>query len=115
MRRARSRIWSFRPWPSRRWSRTASSTPSRSSRAGGEIRIVARTVEDRFLVEVSDDGPGFAASDMQEGHGLDNLRARLESVFAGDASLRISSEGGRTTVTLSMPRKRVLAQKRVLI
>jgi two-component system sensor histidine kinase AlgZ len=85
------------------------------SRSGGEIRIVARTVEDRFLVEVSDDGPGFAASDMQEGHGLDNLRARLESVFAGDASLRISSEGGGSTVTLSMPRKRVLAQKRVLI
>jgi len=36
-------------------------------------------------------------------------------VFAGDASLRISSEGGGSTVTLSMPRKRVLAQKRVLI
>jgi len=78
------------------------------SRAGGEIRIVARTIEDRFLVEVSDDGPGFAASDMQEGHGLDNLRARLASVFAEDASLRISSGDGGATVTLSMPRKRVL-------
>src|SRR5262249_29847601 len=78
------------------------------SRAGGEIRIVARTIEDRFLVEVSDDGPGFAASDMQEGHGLDNLRARLASVFAEDASLRISSGDRGATVTLSMPRKRVL-------
>src|SRR5262249_50282261 len=78
------------------------------SRAGGEIRIAARAVDERFLVEVSDDGPGFAASDIQEGHGLDNLRARLASVFAENASLRISAEGGRTTVTLSMPRRRVL-------
>src|SRR5260370_22302171 len=44
------------------------------SRAGGEIRIAARTVEDRFLVEVSDNGPGFAASDMREGHCLGNPR-----------------------------------------
>jgi two-component system sensor histidine kinase AlgZ len=78
------------------------------SRGGGEIRIVARTAGDRFLVEVSDDGPGFAPSDMKEGHGLDNLRARLASVFAEDASLRITAEGGRTTVTLLLPRKRVL-------
>jgi sensor histidine kinase YesM len=79
------------------------------SRAGGEIRIVARTVEDRFLVEVSDDGPGFAANDMKEGHGLDNLRERLAAVFAEDASLRIiSGEEGGATVTLSLPRKRVL-------
>jgi LytS/YehU family sensor histidine kinase len=79
------------------------------SRAGGEIRIVARTVEDRFLIEISDDGPGFAASDMKEGHGLDNLRERLAAVFAEDASLRIiSGEEGGATVTLSLPRKRVL-------
>jgi len=79
------------------------------SRAGGEIRIMARTVEDRFLVEVSDDGPGFAANDMKEGHGLDNLRERLAAVFAEDASLRIiSGEDGGATVTLSLPRKRVL-------
>ena len=78
------------------------------SRGGGEVRIAARSVDYRFEVEVSDDGPGFDASDIKEGHGLHSLRARLASVFAEDAALRISGEAGRTTVTISLPRKRVL-------
>jgi two-component system sensor histidine kinase AlgZ len=78
------------------------------SRGGGEVRIAARIVEDRFEIEVSDDGPGFDASDIKEGHGLDSLRARLASVFAEDATLRIASAAGRTAVTISLPRKRAL-------
>jgi len=78
------------------------------SRAGGEVRIAAKIVEDKFEIEVSDDGPGFDASDIKEGHGLDSLRARLASVFAGAAALRISGAAGRSTVTISLPRKRVL-------
>jgi hypothetical protein len=78
------------------------------SRGGGEVRIAARIVEDKYEIEVSDDGPGFAASDIKEGHGLDSLRARLASLFAEEAALRISSAAGRTTVTISLPRKRVL-------
>jgi two-component system sensor histidine kinase AlgZ len=78
------------------------------SRGGGEVRIAARIVEDKFEVEVSDDGPGFDASDIKEGHGLDSLRARLTSLFADDAALRISGVAGRTSVTISLPRKRVL-------
>jgi two-component system sensor histidine kinase AlgZ len=79
------------------------------SRAGGEVRIAARTVEDRFEIEVSDDGPGFDASDIKEGHGLDSLRARLASVFAEDADLRIARAGTGAIVTISLPGKRVLA------
>jgi LytS/YehU family sensor histidine kinase len=79
------------------------------SRAGGEVRIAARIIEDRFEIEVSDDGPGFDASSIKEGHGIDSLRARLASVFAGDATLRISGEVGPTIVTISGPRKRGLA------
>jgi hypothetical protein len=78
------------------------------SRGGGEVRIAARIVGDRFEVQVSDDGPGFDESDVKEGHGLHSLRARLASVFAEDAALRLSSEAGRTTVTISLPGKRVL-------
>ena len=78
------------------------------SRGGGEIRIAGRIVEERLEVDVSDDGPGFSAGDIAEGHGLDNLRDRLASVFASDAALRIVSAAGRTTVTISLPRKRVL-------
>ena len=74
------------------------------SRAGGEIRIAARIAGDRFEIEVSDDGPGFAASNITEGHGLDNLRARLASLFAQDAELRIAG----AAVTISLPRQRVL-------
>ena len=78
------------------------------SRGGGEVRIAARIVEERLEIDVTDDGPGFNTADIKEGHGLDNLRDRLASVFAGDAALRILSAGGRTTVTISLPRKRVL-------
>ena len=78
------------------------------SRAGGDVRIAARLVEDRFEVEVSDNGPGFDSSAIQEGHGLHSLRARLASLFGGDAALRISSASGRTIVTISLPRKRAL-------
>jgi Histidine kinase len=78
------------------------------SRAGGEIRIAARAVDDRLLVEVSDDGPGFSESHLKEGHGLDSLRARLASVFGEDGALQILNREGRTTVSISVPRKRVL-------
>jgi hypothetical protein len=78
------------------------------SRDGGEIRIAASAAGDRFVVEVSDDGPGFGANEISKGHGLDSLRERLAAVFSDDATLTISSEVGRTSVTLSMPRKRVL-------
>ena len=78
------------------------------SRAGGEVRIAARIVGDRFEIEVSDDGPGFHASDIKEGHGLDSLRARLASVFAEDAELRIAGAAPGAVVTISLPRKRAL-------
>ena len=78
------------------------------SRAGGDVRIAARGAEDRFEIEVSDNGPGFDAADIKQGHGLDSLRARLASVFAEDAALRISRAAGRMTVTISLPRKRAL-------
>jgi LytS/YehU family sensor histidine kinase len=78
------------------------------SRAGGEVRIAARIVGDRFKIEVSDDGPGFHASDIKEGHGLDSLRARLVSVFAEDAELGIAGAAGGAVVTISLPRKRAL-------
>jgi len=78
------------------------------SRAGGDIRVAARIIADRFEVEVSDSGPGFDESDIKEGHGLDSLRARLASVFAEDAALRISIATSRTTVTISLPRQRAL-------
>ena len=74
------------------------------SRAGGEIRIAARIAGDRFEIEVCDDGPGFQATDIKEGHGLDSLRARLASLFAQDAELRILG----AVVTISLPRQRVL-------
>jgi LytS/YehU family sensor histidine kinase len=77
-------------------------------RAGGEVRIAARMDEDRFLIDVSDDGPGFSAADVKEGHGLHSLRERLAGVFAEDAALRIVSEPGRTTVSVSLPQRRVL-------
>jgi signal transduction histidine kinase len=64
----------------------------RASATNGRVRIVA-----------SDDGPGFDARKMPEGHGLALLRSRLAIAFGGDATLTIDSMPGRTCVTMDLP------------
>jgi two-component system sensor histidine kinase YesM len=73
-----------------------------------EVRIAARSMKDRFEIEVSDDGPGFDASDTKEGHGLHSPHVRLRAYSPTTLLWRISGVAGRTTVTISLPRKRVL-------
>src|SRR5215472_3041418 len=57
------------------------------SRQGSEIRIAARLEAGCLLLEVSDDGPGFDASALQAGHGLENLRERITALFDGASRL----------------------------
>lgn len=73
------------------------------SRAGGEIRVHAARSNGHLQVDVADTGPGFAISAMQEGHGLDNLRRRLEVLFGDDAELRVAHADGWTTVSVKVP------------
>lgn len=71
--------------------------------AGGEIRVTAHVEGGRLQLAVEDDGPGFAAP-PPAGHGLDTLRARLETLYGPGATLRApaaSSAGAR--VELEVP------------
>jgi LytS/YehU family sensor histidine kinase len=72
--------------------------------AGGEIRVRAGVEAGRTVVEVSDDGPGFALDSVPLGHGLDNLAARLTLLFGGDARLEAVRDGQFFTARMSFPR-----------
>jgi sensor histidine kinase YesM len=72
-------------------------------RAGATIVIAASVAGDRALVSVRDDGPGFGDADPHRGHGLQLLRARLDSIFGGKASLRIDSRAGATSAVIEVP------------
>lgn len=72
-------------------------------RQGATIRIWAMLEDNRLLLEVSDDGPGFQALDLPAGHGLNNLQERLAVVFGDAATLDIASTAEGTSVRITMP------------
>ena len=69
---------------------------------GGTVRISARITEEALVVEVGDDGAGLRAEAVAligEGHGLDNVRQRLATLYLGRAALELEpAPGGRGTV-----------------
>jgi len=71
-------------------------------RQGGTVRISARVADGSLLVEVGDDGVGLqegSSGAIPEGHGLDNVRQRLQTLFGARGSLDLGpAEGGRGTV-----------------
>jgi len=71
--------------------------------AGGEIRVSAAVEGGRAVLEVSDDGPGFALYSFPLGHGLDNLNARLALLFGGAARLEGVRNGKYFTMRMSFP------------
>lgn len=71
-------------------------------REGGTIAVSATAENGRLRLEVADDGPGFEASTLPDGHGLALLRARLALLFGDRASLRIARDGG-ARVTIDVP------------
>ena len=70
---------------------------------GGTIRIVAARAGETLRLTVWDDGPGFTASAMWPGHGLDSLRARLAARYGATATLSVDRRDGGTLVTVSLP------------
>lgn len=77
-------------------------------REGGVVAVRATRepregVPGRIRVSVSDDGPGFDAAILAEGHGLALLRARLTAMFGAAASLDISGQPGASVVTMTLP------------
>ncbi len=72
-------------------------------RAGGEIRITGARSDGVFRVEVSDPGPAFQLESAPAGHGLDNLKGRLSTLFGDRAALLLQRAGGRNNLILSVP------------
>jgi len=72
--------------------------------AGGCVRISAKRKEEGLLIEVADDGVGFAADSPQaEGHGLRNVRRRLQLCFGEAGNLAVNSSENGTVVQFSVP------------
>lgn len=72
--------------------------------AGGEIRVAARAHVGSLRLTVADDGPGFSAP-VPAGHGLDTLRARLETLYGPGATLRApapSSAGAKVEIEVPL-------------
>jgi len=75
-----------------------------TSRGSGTLAIRVRPAADGVRIEVADDGPGFDARSVPDGHGLALLRARLAITFGDRATLGIDSHPGRTVVVMELPR-----------
>ncbi len=74
-------------------------------KSGGKIRIVAKKVAERLLIQVADNGQEtqIKVSDGF-GIGMSNTKARLNAMFSGDYHVNISdSDEGGTMVSISIP------------
>ena len=70
---------------------------------GAEIRVAARKESGQLILSVWDDGPGFTIEEATPGHSIDNLRARLNSMFADTATVSVTSPADSTVVTIAIP------------
>ena len=70
----------------------------------GRVAIAARRDGDVLVLTVEDDGPGIADDAPQvAGHGLENTRERLRTLYGDRASLRVARTQQGTLATLRIP------------
>ena len=73
-------------------------------RAGGRVDVSARFEGGRTIrLEVFDNGPGFAAEALPQGHGLSLLRERLALIYGGAAEMSVQRRPQGATVALVLP------------
>jgi len=72
-------------------------------RTGGEILIAGSRENGLLQVEISDDGPSFNLESAPAGHGLDNLKGRLTTLFGERAGLTVERRENRNRVCLAVP------------
>jgi signal transduction histidine kinase len=75
-------------------------------REGGAVGISIVESDERIVMRVEDDGPGFDSRLFPVGHGLALLKARLAILFGDRASLAVESAAGLTRVDIAIPRQR---------
>ena len=77
------------------------------NRSGGEIDI-AGTLDNGYVkVEISDRGPAFALESAPPGHGLENLKSRLSTLFGPNGTLTLERRDDCNRICLSVPAKAV--------
>jgi sensor histidine kinase YesM len=75
-----------------------------ANKAGARIAVTARRDGDRLILEIADDGPGFAGPVWIAGHGLDGLRARLDALYGESARLVAPAPAAAgAAVTIELP------------
>ena len=77
---------------------------------GGLLRIAARLADGALRLDVTDDGVGLTqhGEDLyREGHGLGNVRSRLEAFYQGRAAMSVlpDPDGGGTQARLVLPER----------
>jgi two-component sensor histidine kinase len=71
---------------------------------GSEIRISARFGNSQLVLRVWDSGEGFPSEvNLPNGHGLHNLKERLDALWGGKAAVEFPRETPGTTVQISLP------------
>ena len=72
---------------------------------GGTVRVSAQRDGTHMVLEVQDDGLGFAvnADSAGEGIGLANLRERLAVLYDGAAALTVAEANPGTTIAIRVP------------
>jgi two-component system, LytTR family, sensor histidine kinase AlgZ len=73
------------------------------SRSGGEIRVTGARDNGSLCVQVLDEGPEFRLEAAPCGHGLDNLKGRLATLFGQQGGLALERHGNWNQMTLSVP------------
>jgi sensor histidine kinase YesM len=70
----------------------------------GRVRVTARRIGDTLEMSVADDGPGIDPGAASVGHGIENTRERLRSLYGDRGSLEVvRADLGGTTATLRVP------------
>ena len=74
-------------------------------KSGGKIRIIAKKVAQRLVIQVADNGQDIHAQVSDGfGIGMSNTKARLNAMFSGDYHVDITdSNDGGTMVSISIP------------
>jgi sensor histidine kinase YesM len=73
------------------------------SRDGATVTVTAARHEGMLRLTVEDDGPGFDASRLPAGHGLQLLQSRLAMTFGSRATLKVENSPGRARIMLTLP------------
>jgi len=71
---------------------------------GSEIRVSARNGNGRLVIRVWDSGTGFPDKPaLPAGHGLSNLRERLDALWGSNASVEFPRDEAGTVVQITVP------------